>query len=340
LNYQIDFVDVEERLLKLFQGRNAYLTATAWPSGYAFDTVRYRKALHLDDVRHIEDCDVVFTSVGPRNCLRLADLLSRARVAFLLENEWDLSQSLRRRCKNPEIYMGIPDVITSNTAPSELLSRDPLCVVSESGRLILARGRHSPPMVDGIAVVDETALQKHWLCKFYIHNASHAVVAFLGAVRGHTYVHEAMADSMVGPVVTDAMKTVTRAIIHTRWVDEAYAERYLAMEIARFQNPLLYDPICRVARDPLRKLDHKDRLIQALLVVRRVGLDTYPFLLAIRAALEYQGSTEEDHLFREHLRRNSLAQTLRDVCRLDETWIEKILELDPLSDHESVEPCS
>jgi mannitol-1-phosphate/altronate dehydrogenase len=57
-------------------------------------------------------------------------------------------------------------------------------------------------------------------------------------------------------------------------------------ELRRFKNPLLHDPIARVAKDPLRKLSADDRLVQALKLVHNTGLDPYPLLLCINAALE------------------------------------------------------
>ena len=61
------------------------------------------------------------------------------------ENDMGTVRGLKKLTGNPNIYFGIPDVITSNTAPSELLDDDPLMVVTEKGVLVLEKGSYILP---------------------------------------------------------------------------------------------------------------------------------------------------------------------------------------------------
>ena len=79
-------------------------------------------------------------------------------------------------------------------------------------------------------------------------------------------------------------------MIASNLAEEDFARAYMERELRRFKNSLLHDPVERVAKDPLRKLSADDRLIQALELVRNAGLDPYPILLGINAALEYAAS--------------------------------------------------
>ena len=64
-------------------------------------------------------------------------------------------------------------------------------------------------------------------------------------------------------------------------------------EIKRFSNKLLYDPISRVARDPLRKLAYDNRLIQAIQVALfNKNLPTN-CAIGIKAALKYFNKNDE-----------------------------------------------
>lgn len=327
---EIDFVDKDKDLLKNFFGRHTYSTAVIEDSGYMLQTVHFGHAFGIDNVHQINHYNAVFISVGPRNCLNLRRFIDDAKTVFILENDWHTYEILRKSATNSEVYFGIPDVITSNTSPPELLYDDPLCVVSEKGSLLLEDDRHHLNLGTDIKFFERQALSRHWNCKFFIHNACHAVVAYLGAIYSHRYVHQAMADDRIGPLVENAMKTVTQALIAADRAGEKPALAYMARELKRFQNPFLFDPITRVARDPFRKLHYNDRLVKALYLVKKTDLDPYPFLVAIRAAMEYQGISEDDIRFIKYRKLYHPSEILRRVCAMhDEELIQKIMDIDP-----------
>jgi mannitol-1-phosphate 5-dehydrogenase len=94
-------------------------------------------------------------------------------------------------------------------------------------------------------------------------------------------------------------------------------------ELQRFRNPLLHDPISRVARDPLRKLGAEDRLMQALRLIIAAGQDAYPIMTGIAAGLLCHAQTEGRPFggARHH------EITLRKTCGLsDEGLIRAILD--------------
>jgi len=229
---------------------------------------------------------------------------------------------LRAATGNARIWFGIPDVVVSSTAPQALLARDPLCVVAEPGDLVLERGCDPLGLDTGVIWADAAELGRRWACKFFIHNASHAVAAFLGTLAGHRLIHEAMADPRIDAVVENAIRSVTHALIARGLADASFAISYMERELKRFRNPLLYDPISRVARDPLRKLGAEDRLMQALRLVIAAGQDAYPITTGIAAGLLCHAQ-EEGRPFGAG-RRNEI--TLRKICLSDEGLIRAILD--------------
>ncbi|WP_348788864.1 mannitol dehydrogenase family protein [Leifsonia sp. NPDC080035] len=96
----------------------------------------------------------------------------------------------------------------------------------------------------GAQPVDDVA--PYELMKLRLLNGSHQAMAYLGLLRGHTYVHEAMGD----PAVTDLID---------RWMDEAAATlppvagvdipAYRAQLRERFANPYIRDTLERLATD-------------------------------------------------------------------------------------------
>ena len=89
--------------------------------------------------KNIEQYDLVFSCVGPANCYDLAEDYKRAKTLISCENDISTVKGLKELSGNRNIYFGIPDVITSNTAPPELLKQDPLMTVTEKGVLVLEK---------------------------------------------------------------------------------------------------------------------------------------------------------------------------------------------------------
>jgi hypothetical protein len=85
---------------------------------------------------------------------------------------------LRELRETPRAVFAIPDVITSNTAPGELLARDPLAIVTEDGICYIDEG---VSQVGGLgSYVSQRELEKQWLAKLYLHNTPHALQPISG----------------------------------------------------------------------------------------------------------------------------------------------------------------
>jgi mannitol-1-phosphate/altronate dehydrogenase len=128
-------------------------------------------------------------------------------------------------------------------------------------------------------------MKKHWACKFYLHNTPHAAAAFLGKLCNVTFIHESMKIHFIEHAVESIMNSIKEALISKKIVDRQFAEEYSKKEIERFKDELLFDPISRVGRDPLRKLRKNDRLIQAFNLIKETGQDTRFIVLVIKATL-------------------------------------------------------
>ncbi len=324
---EIDFADTDQEILELLDKRSEYLTAVIVPDGYSFRSVSFRNVFHPGNIANVAKYDAVIICTGVRNYLTCAPIVRDARAVYVLENARDAADRLRAEAKNPNIWFGIPDVIVSNSAPENLRKMDPLCIPAEQGELIIEGGEGVIPALQNIVWADAGTIEKFWACKFFVHNASHAVLGFLGRLAGHEFVHQAMADETIGPVVETAIRTITDAVIASNLAEEDFARAYMEREIRRFKNTFLHDPVERVAKDPLRKLSANDRLIQALELVRNAKLDPYPILLGISAALRYAASDRAE-LNGEPVNPSQPREILRTVSGLrDDLLIRDILAI-------------
>jgi mannitol-1-phosphate 5-dehydrogenase len=128
--------------------------------------------------------------------------------------------------------------------------------------------------------------------KLYGHNATHALAAYVGAVRGV----ERIADLCKFPGI---MRYLRNAFI--RESGEALIRKHKAMDplftpdgyreyaddlLARMVNPYLHDTVERVGRDCERKLGWDDRLTGTVRLARKEGLAAHRYAMGIAAGLE------------------------------------------------------
>jgi mannitol-1-phosphate 5-dehydrogenase len=155
--------------------------------------------------------------------------------------------------------------------------------------------------------------------KLFVFNGGHALCAYLGVLRGHRSIDRAVRDRLLRPLVAGGMLEAARAL------NSAYPALgndvlvSVAKAIRRFEDAELADPVDRVGRDPLRKLQPHDRLVGAAqLVQETLGHVPSYFALGIAGALLYRSDHDgEARRLRRMLERKGLAHVLSAVCGLE-----------------------
>jgi mannitol-1-phosphate 5-dehydrogenase len=284
LGYKIFFVDKNPLLVNELKKRKEYQTAFVKNNTYHLKKVKYSDAFFLgEETSLISKVDFVFSCVGPRNIDEIAHKLKNAKTVISFENESESVDTLKKLSKNTHCYFGIPDVITSNSCCSELKEIDPLCLISESGNIAIEQGNFEFP--NEISLYPKKDLEMYWNCKFYLHNTPHATAAFLGKLFDCEYLHQAMKIPEIEEVVKSVMESIKNAMKIKGLAGNDFIDFYAEKELKRFKDKLLFDPISRVGRDPLRKLKENDRLIKGARFVEETGQDLQGICLAIKAAL-------------------------------------------------------
>ncbi len=321
MGIKVHFVDIQPDLVAGLRARSSYTVAITARDGYERVQVPLGGAYLLGEEPDAGDLDLIFCCVGPNNCYDLADRFKTAKAVFSCENDASTASRLRELSGNERIYFGIPDVITSNTAPADLLSEDPLMTVSEQGELVLEKGEYDLP--ETIVQVDPKGLAMHWMCKFFIHNAPHAITAYLGWLRGCVYIHEAMAHPDIDALVTGAIGEITEGVVRAGYAEAGFAQNYKEKELNRFRNGLLFDTVRRVARHPIRKLGKENRLILGLRLALFGGNVPECTATGVKAALAYTEPQDEESAYLQTLRHSiGDSAVLWEICG--------IAALDPL----------
>ena len=161
-------MDKNENLIDKLR-RKKYSAAFTLNNKYIFQDVNVNSVFHISDSFDINNFQLVFICVGLREYLSLSEVIKNFKgTCFVLENDELSSQNLRDLTGKKNIFFGIPDVISSNTAPKHLLDLDPLTTVSETGDLVLEKSKFN--FQKKILVPNKKKFYEHWICKLFIHN--------------------------------------------------------------------------------------------------------------------------------------------------------------------------
>jgi len=127
--------------------------------------------------------------------------------------------------------------------------------------------------------------------KLYGHNATHALAAYIGALRGLNRIAELrqfpdLLDFLRAAFLEESGATLIRkhAGKDRLFTPEGYREFALDL-LERMTNPYLQDTVERVGRDPQRKLGWDDRLVGTLRAALQQGVVPRRYALGAAAAL-------------------------------------------------------
>ncbi|EJL6290628.1 mannitol-1-phosphate 5-dehydrogenase [Vibrio cholerae] len=146
------------------------------------------------------------------------------------------------------------------------------------------------PQIEGMEKTDN--LMAFVERKLFTLNTGHCVTAYLGCLKGHRTIREAIEDPCIHAQVKQAMQESGEVLIRRYSFDRALHSAYIEKILSRFANPYLVDEVDRVGRQPLRKLSANDRLIKPLLGTIEYGLPNGMLLKGIAAALKYRNSSD------------------------------------------------
>lgn len=173
--------------------------------------------------------------------------------------------------------------------------------------------RGALPDIVGLTAVDgfEGFIER----KLYVHNASHAMVGYFGALKGYELGCDAVQDDQIRGLVAQAMGSMCEALHRHHGMPLAELRAHVDDLLRRYANRELGDTVFRLARDPLRKLRPDDRLVGGLRLVRDYNLDSSAWEKAIAAALRWKhpqdpGSIELQSL----IAKNGVKSVLTTVC--------------------------
>lgn len=165
-------------------------------------------------------------------------------------------------------------------------------LVEEFNRILVSRAN-----IDGFRPGIEVFVEKDDLlpfeeAKLYGHNAIHALLAFIGGLKGYGRMTEMKGDGQVMRIARDAFIHESGGALVRKYADlgdelfttEGYRE-YADDLLERMTNPYLADAVARAGRDVVRKLGLDDRIFGTMRLVVEQGIEPRSMAVGALAGL-------------------------------------------------------
>ncbi len=342
------FVEANEEIVRKLNERGSYPLRLLEKDGterhLSIDRVQALSSKEAEKIgRAIARAEIVFTAVGVKNLPLIAPLLARGIEerstenprylnVFLCENLRDvgtlfaaqvmpyLSPRGKEFCREK---VGFVATVVARMVPvigERYGVKDPLFIVAESyHRLPFDAQAVKGEIPEITGLVPAFDFQAEVDKKLFFHNLGHAVLAYLGYLKGHAYIHEALCDEEIKTILDGAWHEVWQALKrkYPALNEEEEMARLRDLE-ERFANPAMMDTVERVGRDPLRKLKPQDRLVGGITLCLSQGILPLHIATGCGAALCYDAPDDgEAVLLQKMLREQGVEKVLREVCALD-----------------------
>jgi len=344
--WETAFVEVAPAILDAFSASGGYTVEIVGPGARRIEVrnVRAIDGRNIDAVaEEIARADLASTAVGAGALPTVARGLARGialRAArrpgstldvLLCENLLDAGAHVRGLLgplvpPEARAYLdgrvGLVETVISRMIPvprPRAGGGDPLYVAAEDYNVLPVdarafRGR--APDIEGLAPVDN--YRAHEERKLYAHNCGHALAAYLGFLRGHEYVWQAVGDPEVRRRVDAGLWEAGAALCIRHGFAREEHQAHLAQLIEPFGNRELGDTVARVGRDPVRKLAPGDRLVGAARLAMKYGVRPEALAEGIAAAMSFDvpGDPSAGRL-RDILAAGGPERVLAEICGVD-----------------------
>ncbi|MGF1687083.1 mannitol-1-phosphate 5-dehydrogenase [Photobacterium japonica] len=316
-NVAVTFADVDAPLVDQLSHDQSYKVKVVG-SECVVDTVTHITAVNSASEAVIEQMihtDMVTTAVGPNVLDIIAKTIAKGlthrfeagnnqplniiacenmvRGTTHLKNEVYKHLNAIYHAQADELVGFVDSAVDRIVPPSDAANDDPLEVTVESfSEWIVDKQQFKGniPVIAGMETTDN--LMAFVERKLFTLNTGHIMTAYLGALKGHETVRDAIEDADIRTQVKTAMQESGEVLIRRYGFDRDMHNAYIEKILSRFANPYLRDEIDRVGRQPIRKLGDNDRLVKPLLGTIEYGTDNQLLLKGIAAAFKYTNNTD------------------------------------------------
>lgn len=344
--YDVIFVDVSEVLVRELSSQHRYRLRLVTDEDSEDIEITGVDAISALDAAKVADavacCDLAATAVGVGALAKLAPTVAagleqrRASgdrplniiICENLRNAPDYFAALLREHLSDEGWcylaerVGLVDAVIGRMVPlipKEISDADPTLIMAEPYKVLpVNRARFVGPIPEVVGMEVRDNFEAYVDQKLFTHNAGHAVLAYVGYLRGHEYGYKALNDRMVAALTEAAMLEASAALVLKHKIDVEAQRAHVADLMGRFRNRRLGDTVFRLGRDPLRKLSKEDRLVGAARLVLETGGTPTALVTGITAGLLFDPEDDPSaQRLQAMLRERPVADVFREVAGIE-----------------------
>ena len=180
-------------------------------------------------------------------------------------------------------------------------------------------------VVSGMHLVDD--IEARIYRKLFTLNTAHCAIAYLGALKGFEFIHEAVADSTIRATIEGIMGECSDVIVRKYGIDRAEQSTYCRTILEIFSNSLLGDTIKRVSRDPMRKLSPQLYFSRPISLALQLGHRVHYLATAVAAVLHFRSDNDPQSLqIGDIISQNGVEYCVKRICDIyDEDTVAEIV---------------
>ncbi|HID07325.1 MAG TPA: mannitol-1-phosphate 5-dehydrogenase [Armatimonadetes bacterium] len=324
--YEVVFVDIDDVLVRELNRQHRYRIEVkdASPQTLWVEGVR---AVHFNDrdivVKEISTADIAATAVGAQALPSLYPVIADGLVErwrsgggpldiIICENLRNAAEIVRRGLQEHvppnfplDEMVGLVETSIGRMIPlmpDEVRRAEPLLIYAEAYNTLIVDKKGFKNPVPAVPQIDAKENMKAYVDrKLFIHNLGHSATAYIGYVTDPkmVYIWQAVEHEDVRPLVERVMWESGHALIaeYPDEFNEVNQQEHIDDLLRRFANRALGDTIHRVGRDLLRKLGPNERLIGALRLDLKHGIEPDATIHAIAAALLFRATDDKGQLY-------------------------------------------
>ncbi|MDI6452806.1 hypothetical protein [Peloplasma aerotolerans] len=310
--YEVIFLDINEKIIDTLNKDRKYKITTVSNENEQQIIIENIRAINTkthekEAIDAIATCDLMATAVGANVLKYIAPIVAKGILRryetqkevlniLLCENLLHVDKYLKNLIKN-ELgeesnlvlrNVGFVEASIGRMVPVMLEATYPTDITVESFEVL-----HT----DKDGYIGELPVIKKMIAyapfevyirrKLFMHNMGHAVTAYLAAIKGYTYIHEAISDIEIKYCVYACGIESAQAIATDGYPLKELINFYDRL-IYRFNNKQLKDTVERVGRDTKRKLASNDRIVGAINLCKEKHIPYAYLLLGVASGLLFE----------------------------------------------------
>lgn len=292
--HEVILADRNENLVRAIRKNNGYRIIEHDNGSSAVRFVAGPKIISFSELGTVRDVDMITTAVLESNLVHIAPMIlsvakSSKRPLYIvpMENSVKATNILRREFMKstvPSAGIFFLKSVIDRIVPAVTGDFDIEC---ERYRTILIEHNDGLEKLCGNDGFLTRGIDREFDKKFLLVNGVHACAAYLGFVRGHEFICDAVADSETRQKL-DRIGSCYIEYLHRVYGFSLRAlVEYFNLSLMRFSNPGIRDPLSRVGRNRLIKLAPGDRIVRPLLYNKDQGLEYEPLAEVVEAASRF-----------------------------------------------------